>query len=221
MMRTALPGEEGRGEGARRVAPADVEEVTTGASGVSELMAMTLPRVRIGVLLTGSLLLGCAPRVLVSHGHGLDPLRAHDCSVRPDGARIVCDGQELARIGCLSEHHTAFGNACRVLAVRYADGDIAWLYRAARFDPEHPEEYRPPDKVDLDRASSPVVARDGHAVWFHSRTIFTRGSVQEYDVASGRIRDVESADEWRIWAAVHEGRAVRVGGQPAPEHALP
>ncbi len=70
---------------------------------------------------------------------------------------------------------------------------------------------RPPDKVDVDRAYEPTVAVDGRTIWFRSRTVLSRGGVREYDVQSGAIRNLDRGDEWRVWAAVHEGRAIRLG----------
>lgn len=174
---------------------------------------MTVRGWQLGVLLGGLATSACHPRQLTPHRHRLDA----GCSADRDGAAIVCGDREFARIECHSERAGRTPKAgCRALAVRYADGETAWLHRAARFDPERPHEYRPPDKVDVDLAYHPIVALDGGSVWFYSRTVFSRGSFRMYDIQSGAMQDVERADEWRVWAALHEGRAVSIGDVSPP-----
>jgi hypothetical protein len=81
---------------------------------------------------------------------------------------------------------------------------------------EHPY---PPDKVDLEAAYGPVVARDGRTVWFRTRTPSTDWQTHEYDLATGTLRVVDGA---RVRAAVEDGRAVPLGaitGDRAPSGA--
>jgi hypothetical protein len=89
---------------------------------------------------------------------------------------------------------------------------MAWLYRASGFDPAHPEAYHPPEKVDLAWAYDVVLTLDGRLIWFYTRTVLSRGGVRQYNVESGALTDMDRADEWRVWAAVHDGHAIRFGG---------
>ncbi len=165
-------------------------------------------RLLLGLVSLLGAVIACKPVLLASHGHGL----TKQCSLGPDGTAILCDGHEFAAIECYSDAGKGpAGPTCRALAVRYADGDVAWLYKASRFDPEHPLLYRPTSNIDVDRAYEPIVAIDGETIWFRSRSIFSRGGVRKYDVQSGQLTNVDRADEWRVWAAVHEGNAIRLG----------
>lgn len=154
----------------------------------------------------------CGPHRLTSSSHLIDA----GCKASADGATLRCGDRAFAFVECYGDDgRVAARRLCRALAVRYDDGERAWLYRPGEFDPEHLERYHRPDKVDLDRASDVTVALDASEITFFRRTPFTRGGVQRYDVGSGILTDVERADEWRIWAAVHENRAMELGGARA------
>lgn len=146
---------------------------------------------------------------LIAAGCGTTRLTRHErpwpqtgCRLGEDPRVIACDGRELARVECRSTRHEGF--KCRDLAVRYADGEVAWLHRAG----PAPEDVYPPDKLDLAAAYGPVVARDGRTVWFRTRTPTTPWQPHEYDVATGVLREVDGA---RVEAAISSGRAVPLG----------
>lgn len=145
---------------------------------------------------------GCGAPRLVRREH---PWPAAECALRDGAHEIACDGREVARVVCHSERHEGF--KCRDLSVRYADGEVAWLHRAG---PAIPAPY-PPDKVDLEAAYGPVVARDGRTIWFRTRTPSTDWRTHAYDVATGVLRDEDAARER---AEVEAGRAVPLGVTP-------
>lgn len=118
------------------------------------------------------------------------------CTVRPDGAAILCGGETFASLEC----EDRFPDGCTRLALRYADGDVASLY-VARGDPK------------FDAATHVTVASDGTHVWF----LETEGPLlsqqwREYDVQSGALRDAASAEIDRVRAAVARGAAVPFDG---------
>jgi hypothetical protein len=149
---------------------------------------------------------GCRTTRLIGHER---PWPEGGCRASEGGRVIVCEGREVARVECRSERHEGF--KCRNLAVRYADGEVASLHHAG---PAEPAPY-PPDKVDLEAAYGPVVARDGRTIWFRTRTPRTEWRTHEYDVATGVLRDVDAG---RVRAAVDGGRALPLGAA-APDAA--
>lgn len=112
------------------------------------------------------------------------------------GNRVTCDGAVLAEVLCLGQYRPNYEGACRGLVVNYADGAEAVLYRAPGFD-VHSSEVQPIlNKAGyFNWAIDPSIAPDGSTIWFRNRSLF--GSQwQSYDVATGRLRDVDATDVW-------------------------
>jgi hypothetical protein len=143
------------------------------------------------------------PRVLTVHAHAL----RGDCVTTTDAAEVRCGAQVAVELLCFVPE----GRTCRALAVRYSDGEVAWLYRPPAFDPSHPEFFHGPEEKDTLRAFGPSASWDGHLVWFGARTVKDRGVVHEYDVRSGELRTVEKNSEWKVWAAEPQHRAIPIG----------
>lgn len=157
------------------------------------------------------LLAGCSSRMIAAHAH---PWGGEGCTVR-SGA-VVCGGRELARVQCESDRAGQVRARCRALGVHYPDGDVAWLFVASGFDRRRPSAYHPPDKVDLAAAGSPMISASGQVVWFRTRGILTRWRYHEYDVQTGRLRELGDGGEEQVRSAVAEGRAVSVDGGGSP-----
>jgi hypothetical protein len=130
------------------------------------------------------------------------PGRVHrfgGCNPTVQGNEILCGGKPIARIECYGKVESS----CRALAVRYSDGNVAWLYQAPGFNPDHPESPLERDSP-YDWASSIVMTRDAAYLWY--RTDEESGTQwMEYDVQAGMQRPV---DRFRIV----ELRDARYGG---------
>ena len=101
------------------------------------------------------------------------------------GREIYCDGKQLAAIEC----HGRVGDSCRALAVRYHDGNVAWLYQAPWFDPDRPDSAFQRD-TPYDWASDVEITPDAQYLWY--RTDDEAGTRWvEYDVQAGMQRPVE------------------------------
>jgi len=155
-----------------------------------------------------------SPRLLTASQH---PLRG-DCVATPAADAVRCGAQVAVELLCFVPE----GRTCRALAVRYTDGEVAWLYRPPAFDPAHPEFFRGPEEKDTLRAFGPSVSWDGRLIWFGARTLKDRGVVHEYDVRSGELRSVEKNAEWKVWAAEPQHRAlpITVEAEPWPSPIL-
>jgi len=95
----------------------------------------------------------------------------------------------MARIEC----HGRVEDSCRGLAVRYSDGNVAWLYQAPWFNPDRPDSALERESP-YDWASDVVVTRDASFLWY--RTDEEGGTRWiEYDVQAGMQRPV---DRFRI-----------------------
>jgi len=115
------------------------------------------------------------------------PGRVHrfGCSPEVEGNEILCGQKQIARIEC----HGRTENSCRALAVRYADGNVAWLYQAPWFNPDRPDSALERDSP-YDWASDVVMTRDAMFLWY--RTDEESGTKWiEYDIQAGMQRPVE------------------------------
>ncbi len=141
------------------------------------------------------------------------PSRATErCVAKEDGA-IVCEDSPAARVLCSPK----VASSCRALGLKYEDdGETVWLYVAPHYDPDDPGRYSPAAYVDIAFASRVVVASDGLRVWFVTRSLSGLKSWHRYEVAAGSLWDVDQADVWKIWASLHEGHAIWLGGQASP-----
>src|SRR5947209_9431731 len=75
------------------------------------------------------------------------------------GGEIVCNGVQAAQVECFE----ARSNACRALAMRYADGERVWLFQPMGFDPDNPEASA---KSEDERVVlQPEMARDASLHW--------------------------------------------------------
>lgn len=176
-------------------------------------MALTKSAGRPAIVLLG-FLAGCSPRMIAAHPHRWDQ---EACAVR--SGSVVCSGRELARVQCESDRAGQVHAACRALGVHYPDGDVAWLFVASGFDSRRPSAYRPPDKIDFQHALSPMISTNGEVVWFGTRGILTRLRYHEYDIQTGRLRELGPDAEPQVRSAVAEGRAVPIdrGGSPSAQ----
>jgi hypothetical protein len=153
--------------------------------------------------------LGLAACLSCAAGQARRPYRNWDglgaCSAAESGA-VSCGNQVIAVIRC--EPRSATG--CRSLSVRYADdGTVVWVYGNERSAETSSTER----KADFDRADDVVIARDGSALWFHHRTVWSKpGSWEMYDLKGEHASDVGNNDVWKIWALLQEGRALWLGG---------
>jgi hypothetical protein len=125
---------------------------------------------RIGSLLAlAAALAACASPRLTNRPHE----SAAPCSVRPDGAAIVCGGSVFATVECKATPH-----GCERLALHYADGEVAELYAAA-------------PGANVDAATQVSTAADGSRIWF----LAVEGPSaarrwREYDVRRGKLWDM-------------------------------
>ncbi|HEX9575508.1 MAG TPA: hypothetical protein VF994_15545 [Myxococcales bacterium] len=107
------------------------------------------------------------------------------CKPVVQGREILCDGSHMAAIEC---HGRAEGS-CRALAIRYHDGNVAWLYQAPWFNPDRPESAFERESP-YDWASAVEVTPDALYLWYRTDDeIGTRWI--EYDVQAGMQRPVE------------------------------
>lgn len=94
------------------------------------------------------------------------------------GGEIVCNGVEAAKVECFEPR----SNACRALAIRYADGERVWLFQPNGFDPDNPEAsaQSEDDRVVL----QPEIARDASLLWFRTSSS-DQGYWTTYEPLSG------------------------------------
>jgi len=134
---------------------------------------------------------GCADRRLTARAH--EPQRK--CTVRPDGKAILCGGETFASFDCQIRFHAG----CTTLFLRYADGQVARLYEA-QGDPK------------FDKAAHVTVASDGSRVWFlEIEGLSGARQWREYDVWSGVLKSMGSAEAGQVDAAIARGAAVLLG----------
>ena len=134
---------------------------------------------RVPILCAFALLVACtASRPGRVHRFG-------GCRPAVQGREIFCDGKPVAAVECYGR----VGDSCRALAVRYHDGNVAWLYQAPWFNPDRPESALERDSP-YDWASSVEMTRDAQYLWY--RTDDENGTLWiEYDVQAGMQRPVE------------------------------
>ena len=116
------------------------------------------------------------------------PGRVHrfgSCKPVVQGREILCGGAPLAAIEC----HGRAEDSCRALAIRYHDGNVAWLYQAPWFNPDRPETALERNSP-YDWASSVEITPDALYLWY--RTDDENGTRWiEYDVQAGMQHPVE------------------------------
>lgn len=93
-----------------------------------------------------------------------------------------------------------------------------WPFTPRGFDELRPEAFDPGNpKIDFEQADPVIVARDGTRVWWWYRSgPLSSGAFHVFYVLEDRLEDVDQANVWQIWARVHEGRAVALGGSSEP-----
>ena len=133
----------------------------------------------VGIVGTFALLASCT-----SHRPG----RVHQfgsCKPVVQGREILCNGSPMASVEC----HGRAERSCRALAIRYHDGNVAWLYQAPWFNPERPESSW--ERISAyDWASAIEMTPDAEYLWY--RTDDENGTRWiEYDVQAGMQRPVE------------------------------
>jgi hypothetical protein len=119
---------------------------------------------------------------------GSRPGRVHrfgGCRAAVDGNEVLCGGRPVARIEC----HGRTEDSCRALAVRYADGSVAWLYQAPWFDPERPDSAFERQSA-WDWASAVSMTGDATFLWYRADE---EGGTRwiEYDLQAGSQRPVD------------------------------
>jgi len=147
-------------------------------------------------------------------GEYLPPPASRACQASEDGRVIARGGERYAEVGCRSDRRAR----CRALWVDYAGGMRVWPFTPRGFDEHRPDAYDPGDpKIDFQQAAHVVVARDGSRVWWwHRGGALSSGGFHVFHILEDRLEDVDRADVWEIWALVHEGRAVPLGGAVEP-----
>ena len=107
------------------------------------------------------------------------------CKPVVQGREILCGSSHVAAVECYGR----VDDSCRALAIRYHDGNVAWLYQAPWFNPDRPEsalERQSP----YDWASNVEMTPDALFLWY--RTDDESGTRWiEYDVQAGMQRPVE------------------------------
>ena len=132
----------------------------------------------VGIVGTFALLASCSHRPGRVHQFG-------SCKPVVQGREILCDGSKMASVEC----HGRTERSCRALAIRYHDGNVAWLYQAPWFNPEQPESSW--ERISAyDWASDVEMTPDAEYLWY--RTEDENGTRWiEYDVQAGMQRPVE------------------------------
>lgn len=132
------------------------------------------------------------------------------CTVRADGSAILCGGRLVASLDCQVRSH----EGCTNLVLRYADGDVARLFKA-RGDPK------------FDKAARVSVAPDGTRIWFlESEGLFQTQRWREYGVFTGVLKELRS-EEVAMAAGGERGGAVPLakrlssGASARPSYQLP
>ncbi|HYZ89031.1 MAG TPA: hypothetical protein VE620_07035 [Myxococcales bacterium] len=110
--------------------------------------------------------------------------RFRGCRPAVEANLVLCNGAEVARIEC----HGRYADVCRALAVRYSDGNVAWLYSAPWFDPDRPESAFEQDHP-YDFVSQVTVTRDAAFLWYRLDEEKSTRWI-EYDVEGGMQRPV-------------------------------
>jgi hypothetical protein len=107
-----------------------------------------------------------------------------DCAAGAGGA-IVCNGREAAQVECFQPT----SNACRALAIRYADGERVWLFQPSGFDPDNPEASNQAEDERV--VLQPEMARDASLIWFRTSSS-ARGYWTTYEPVSGQFDEVDT-----------------------------
>ncbi len=151
-----------------------------------------------GMALLGfALLAGCSSRPGRVHTFGA-------CRPAVQGREILCDGSRMAAIEC----HGRAEASCRALAIRYHDGNVAWLYQAPWFNPDRPESALERDSP-YDWASDVEMTPDALYLWY--RTDDEAGTLWiEYDVQAGMQRQVERFRIVELREIRYRGDVVRI-----------
>jgi hypothetical protein len=161
------------------------------------MVASTMRPAAAAVLFLATLLCGCPSS---------RPGRVHrfGCSPAVEGNEIFCGGRAVARVEC----HGRIETSCRGLAVRYSDGNVAWLYQAPWFNPDRPDSALERDSP-YDWASDIVMTRDAMYLWY--RTDEENGTRWiEYDVQGGMQRPVDRFRIVELREIRYRGDVVRV-----------
>jgi hypothetical protein len=126
------------------------------------------------------------------------------CSPIVQGREILCDGAVVASVEC----HGRSDDACRGLAMRYYDGNVAWLYQAPWFDPERPETALDRD-TQYDWASNVEITPDARYLWY--RTVEeNRTRWLEYDVQAGMQQPIDRFRIVELRDTYYRGTTVRI-----------
>ena len=135
------------------------------------------------------------------------PGRVHrfgSCSPVVQGREIRCDGSVVAAVEC----HGRNEGACRALAMRYSDGNVAWLFQAPWFDPGRPETALEHDS-QYDWASNVEITPDARYLWY--RTVEeNRTRWVEYDVQAGMQQPVDRFRIVELRDTFYRGATVRI-----------
>ena len=134
-----------------------------------------------GILIPGAL-------ALLTSCASSRPGRVHQfgaCKPVVQGREILCDGSQVATVEC---HGRAEGG-CRALAIRYHDGNLAWLYQAPWFNPDRPESAFERDSP-YDWASNIEMTPDALYLWYRTDDQLGTRWI-EYDVQAGMQHPVE------------------------------
>jgi len=101
------------------------------------------------------------------------------------GGEIDCNGVQAAQVECFEPR----SNACRALAIRYADGERVWLFQPNGFDPDNPEAsaQSEDDRVVL----QPEMARDASLLWYRTSDN-GQGYWTTYEPLSGIFGEVDT-----------------------------
>ncbi|HEY2030726.1 MAG TPA: hypothetical protein VGH20_16125 [Myxococcales bacterium] len=133
-------------------------------------------RLMIGCLLVCAV--GCARRATRFRSN------FRNCSAAA-GGEIVCNGVQAAQVECFEPR----SNACRALAIRYADGERVWLFQPMGFDPDNPEASA--QSEDERVVIQPEMARDASLLWYRT-TSSDQGYWTTYEPLSGTFGEVDT-----------------------------
>ena len=135
------------------------------------------------------------------------PGRVHQfgsCLPQVQGREIRCGGAVVAAIECYGRSESS----CRALAIRYADGNVAWLYQAHWFDPQRPESAFDRDSP-YEWASDVQITPDARYLWYRAdEENLTRWI--EYDVQSGMQHPVDRFRIVQLRDTRYQGDLVRI-----------
>ncbi len=153
---------------------------------------------RIAALCACALLASCSARPGRVHRFG-------GCVPTVSGRDVLCDGARVAAIEC----HGRVESSCRALAVRYVDGNVAWLYTARWFDPERSDPLDPNARSDVNWASSVEMSPDAALLWYYIDDE-DGATWYEYDVQAGMMRPVDTFRIVQLRDLRYRGDVVRV-----------